>query len=611
LDSTDIVLFNISENLSVQRVLNAQGVEVEFTQDEAGPGILTVRFQKPLILGQDSTLKVEYSGGFDRDRFSRMYTRDEGSAYIGMEGSYLLYSARWFPVSRFPVDRATATVEVTVPLGQTVIGPGTQLPVVTKGVNEVFGWSAKQPTLPNSIVVGQYFERQVKVDDFLITCFAGQDRLDAAQKSAQELGKILQYYQKFFGPSAAGKSFRLVEVDDKLAGQPGMLGTIFTTRRELAGAKPAIRELARRAAYQWWSDTVGVQNTEDLWLIDGMAYYSAALYLGETGGPEAMREETDRLAVLGLKFENRSPIRGAYSLGYRSEQYESVVGGKGAWIVHMLREMLGDVKFSDALHQYIKQYSGAGGTTAGFRSIVEKTYGKDMAWFFGQWLDTTGIPNLSADYVTYRTNSGFKVVGSIKQDRDMFRLPLDVQVIGQDNKQEQRTIEIDGKTSTFEIETPTLPSQVVLDPANRVLRDSREMQIRVQIALGDDLKDKGEFVEATRAYENALKLNARKSMAHFRLAEVFFEQMNLNSAANTFRDALNGDKDPKWLEVWCYIYLGKINDILGQRQRALAEYNKAVNTKDDTNGAQAEAQKWIQTPYTRDTAAKEAPGTGI
>jgi aminopeptidase N len=220
LESTEVVLFNISENLSVARVLNAQGVEVEFAQDEAGPGILTVRFQKPLAVGQDSTIKVEYSGGFDRDRFSRMFTRDEGSAYIGMEGSYLLYSSRWFPVNRFPVDRATATLEITVPLGQTVIGPGMQMPVITKGINEVFTWSAKQPTLPNSIVVGQYFERQIKVEDISITCFAGQDRLDSAAKSAQELGKILEYYQKVFGPSALGKNYRLVEVDDKLAGQP-------------------------------------------------------------------------------------------------------------------------------------------------------------------------------------------------------------------------------------------------------------------------------------------------------------------------------------------------------------------------------------------------------
>jgi tetratricopeptide (TPR) repeat protein len=144
-----------------------------------------------------------------------------------------------------------------------------------------------------------------------------------------------------------------------------------------------------------------------------------------------------------------------------------------------------------------------------------------------------------------------------------------------------------------------------LDPDNKLLRDSKELQTSVQLSLGNDLKERGDFVESIKAFENALKLNPRSSLAHFRMAEVFYEQFNLQAAANSFRDALNGDKNPSWIEVWCYIYLGKIYDILGQRQRALAEYNKAVNTKDDTNGAQAEAQKWIATPFTRERTTME------
>jgi tetratricopeptide (TPR) repeat protein len=131
------------------------------------------------------------------------------------------------------------------------------------------------------------------------------------------------------------------------------------------------------------------------------------------------------------------------------------------------------------------------------------------------------------------------------------------------------------------------------------------LQTSVQISLGNDQKQKGDFVDAVRAYESALKLSPNRSIAHFRLAETFFEQFNLQSAANSFRDALNGDKDPKWIEVWCYIYLGKIYDILGQRQRAMAEYTKAVNTKDDANGAQAEAQKWLATPFTKERTTIE------
>ena len=88
--ATDFVVFELSENLSVQKVLNSDGVELEFGQDEIGPGYLSVRFSKPLSPGSNVTIRIEYQGGFDRDRFSRMYTRDENSAYIGMEGTYLM-----------------------------------------------------------------------------------------------------------------------------------------------------------------------------------------------------------------------------------------------------------------------------------------------------------------------------------------------------------------------------------------------------------------------------------------------------------------------------------------------------------------------------------------
>jgi aminopeptidase N len=607
IEATDVVIFELSENLSVQKILNADGVELEFGQDESGPGLLSVRFGKPLVPGNSVTIKVEYNGGFDRDKYSRLYTRDESSAYIGMEGTYLLYSSKWFPVSKFLVDRATATMQVTVPLGMTAIGPGSQMPVVTKGITETFGWTSKAPILPNSIVAGQYFNREVQSGGFTIDCFAREGRLDAIQKNADVLTKILEYYQKTFGPCASGDHFRLVEVDDHLVMQPGMPGTIFITHRELAQSAPPMRQLARRAAYQWWMDTVGVQSTDDLWLVDGMSYLSAARYLGQSQGPAAFKEETDSLAVLGLKFENKSAVRVGLSLGYRTEQYESVVAGKGAWVLLMLQGIMGDAKFNRLLQQYVQQLAGKGGSTSGFQKLAEQIYGVELGWFFAEWIDTIGVPTLQAEYITFKTKDGFRVSGTVKQDRDLFRMPIEVEVVTK-GKTERATVELSGKSTAFDIPTYTIPKSVVLDPDNRLLRDSKELQTSVQLTLGSDLKQKGDYVEAIRAYEAALKLNPHKSIAHFHLAEVFFEQMNLQSAANSFRDALNGDRDPKWIEVWCYIYLGKIYDILGQRQRAMAEYNKAINTKDDTNGAQAEAKKWLATPFTRErtTMDKEA-----
>jgi tetratricopeptide (TPR) repeat protein len=349
-------------------------------------------------------------------------------------------------------------------------------------------------------------------------------------------------------------------------------------------------------------ETVGIRSTGDLWLADGMAYYSAAHYMGATGGAEALKAEIDNLAVLGLKFENRSAVREAISLGYGTDPYISVAAGKGAYVLIMLQGMMGEAKFADLLKQYVQKTDGAGGSTTQFQELAEGILGKDLAWFFAQWLDTTGIPNLQVDYVTYKTRDGFRVSGAVRQDRDLFRMPLEIEAIG-DGTRERTVIELSGKATPFDISIFSWPKRVVIDPDNRLLRNSEELQFKVQLSLGNDLKQKGDLIDAVRAYEQALKNNPLRSIAHFRLAEVFFEQMNLQAAANTFRDALNGDRNPKWIEVWCYIYLGKIYDILGQRQRALAEYNKALNTKDNTDGALEEAKKWIAVPFTRESGS--------
>jgi hypothetical protein len=596
--ATDFILLELNENLSVQKVLNAQNVELEFGQGEVGAGYLSVRFPKQLQAGVDETIRIEYQGGFDRDRFSRIYTRDEDSAYIGMEGTYLMYSAKWFPVGQFFGARSASTLEVTVPLGMTAIGPGTQLPVVTKGVSETFGWDAVSPVLPGSFVAAQYYPKKMQFGDLTIECFARESKLDPIQKSAEAAAGILEYYRQTFGPPASGNSFRLVEVDDQLARQHGMLGTIFVTRRELSQTVPPIRELSRRIAYQWWQETIGVQSAADLWLADGLSYLTSAQYMGRDN-PAVLKEEIDNLAVLALKFENRSAVRTAVELGYGTDRYESVSAGKGAWVLNMLRGTLGESKFRHLISEYINTYTGVGGSTAGFQRLAEKEYGQDLAWFFTQWIDTMGVPEFRTDYVVLKTTEGFRVSGTVRQDRDLFRMPLEIGLVS-GGKQVIKTVDVAGKSTSFDITSFTMPESVVLDPNNNLLRDSKELQTSVQMSIGNDLKERGDLVEAIRAYENALKLSPHRSIAHFRLAETFYEQFNLQSAANSFRDALNGDRDPRWIEVWCYIYIGKIYDILGQRQRAMAEYTKALNTKDDTNGAQAEAQKWLATPFTRE-----------
>jgi tetratricopeptide (TPR) repeat protein len=216
-----------------------------------------------------------------------------------------------------------------------------------------------------------------------------------------------------------------------------------------------------------------------------------------------------------------------------------------------------------------------------------------------QWVDSVGIPEFRIEYTIYKLRDGnYKIRGQIQQDLELFRMPMDV-LIETKGQPEEKQLNLRGKNSSFTFETATMPLRMRLDPHGKILRDSEEMRVAVHLALGEEYQATADFLTAIREYEKAKQLNPRSSLAHFRLGEVFFEQQNLSTAANSFRDTLNGDLKPEWVETWTHIFLGKIYDILGQRQRAMAEYQKAINIRNDYNGAQAEAQKYLEEAFTK------------
>jgi aminopeptidase N len=236
--------------------------------------------------------------------------------------------------------------------------------------------------------------------------------------------------------------------------------------------------------------------------------------------------------------------------------------------------------------------------TDDFRDVVEKVTGKNLGYFFLQWIESSGAPEFKLEYTVYRTQKGFRVMGKISQDMDTFRMPVDLKIETEGNPERQR-IEVVGTSSEFSIDTFGKPKNIVIDPDNQVLRYSPALRVAVAIKKGEQFAELSEFPEALQQYQKALETNRTSSLAHYRIAEVYFLQNNFQPSANEFREALNGDLQPKWTEVWAHINLGKIFDITGQRDRAVNEYNLAMRTKDDTQGAQEQASKLLKTAYER------------
>jgi tetratricopeptide (TPR) repeat protein len=177
-------------------------------------------------------------------------------------------------------------------------------------------------------------------------------------------------------------------------------------------------------------------------------------------------------------------------------------------------------------------------------------------------------------------------------------MPVDLKIETEGNPEFKR-VEVAGPSSEFVVETFGKPKKVEIDPNLRVLRMSPTMRVAVAIRRGEMFTDIGEYGEALKEFQKALEVSRNSSLAHYRVADIFFLQNNYQAAANEFREVLNGDIEPKWTEVWSHINLGKIFDMTGQRDRAVNEYNLAVRTRDDTQGAQEEAAKYLKDPYKR------------
>jgi tetratricopeptide (TPR) repeat protein len=308
------------------------------------------------------------------------------------------------------------------------------------------------------------------------------------------------------------------------------------------------------------------------------------------------------MAVTALTVDD-VPLIQASRLEDYSPEYWALSASKGAVVMQMLRSTMGDDKYFAAVKAFLSQNAWKAVTTADFRAACETAMGEELRYFFIQWVESNGAPEFTLDYTIFRTQKGFRVQGKISQDLDTFRMPVDLRIETEGNPEEKR-VEVMGTSSEFSVETFGKPKSVTIDPGNKVLRMSPQMRVDVAIRKGEQFVQISEFAEALKEYQRALDTQRTSSMAHYRVGEVFFLQHNYQSAANEFREALNGDNNPKWVEVWAHIYLGKVFDITGQRDRAVNEYTQAQRTRDNTQGAQDEVGKYLQKPYSE--KSKEA-----
>jgi hypothetical protein len=593
----DVVTFGFHPALKIEKITDESGKVLD--GERTADGSVRVTPSASFSAGQPVTWTFTYDGVITGNEDGPI----EGLKLAAIQEpiSYLLYPARWFPTTGYMTDRFTAEMHIRVPQGMRVFASGsTGAPhTVTladgkPGDEYDFKWD--KPGFPGTVIAGRYVG-PVSVGTGNVKVYVTVSHQQSANQLAETAQKEFDFFTEDFGELEAGR-LNVVEMPDDvlLAAVAPELASIPGNR---TGDKSSVRWLANTIAHQWWGLEVSPRTLNDAWITNGMARYGELMYVEDESGRNALKAALEDVSAGALAYDT-IPLSSAGRMDPFSPQFQSMTLEKGAMIFHMLRGEVGDAMFLNILKGTLSQYTDKSIRAEDLERVAEAQSQQELTPFFAQWIDGTGAPQFADKYSVYRlgNNKGFRTIGEIDQDLDLFRMPVDLR-IETDGKTVDQKVEVVGTDTQYVVDTFGRPRHISIDPGDWVLKSSPDLQVRIAILKGQQLVAQGDLVGALADYQNALKFNPQSSLASYRIGEVLFTQRNYQASVNAFRDALRGDDEPPWTEVWSHIAIGKIFDITGQRDRAVNEYRLAVQTNDNTQGAVNEARQYLSKPYTR------------
>lgn len=437
--------------------------------------------------GNIDTLIVEYYG---------KYFKKHASNFMFM-GS----SSGWYP-KKSETFQATFLTRFTVP-SKFVFGCGGEL-IEEKRTEDTYysAWKIDKPTIHNTIALGDYQETKSSTNDSIAKTQVYSFKVNSANGAETSYGDLslsfrtsnpeyvltnvtesLKFYTKIFGKPSFD-SMRVYEIPYS-HGQafPGLTHLTYYGFSNITGIDKGSNEqlVAHEMAHQWWGTDIGWKSYHDQWMSEAFAEFSSMLYVQlalKSNDIYFQDLKKKREHILGI-FHSGRPF-GPTWLGVRSasignsKQYFTMIYEKGAWVMHMLRNMMLDLKtlkedrFIDMMKDFHMSYKGKIASTEDFIGTVNKHFGKNMTWFFKQWIYSTDIPTYKFTYTTEKTEQGKYKVHCVVEQKNVpedfgMEIPLKVD-FGKDRYYRLR-VGVVGQKSEFDL--PLLPEE----PKNIIFND--------------------------------------------------------------------------------------------------------------------------------------------
>jgi len=381
----------------------------------------------------------------------------------------------WLPMIDHPYDKATGEFIVTAPAQYQVVANGLLVEETDlQGGTRRTHWKQSVPIASWLYALGmaRFTARHYATSKGIpqqVWVFP-QDAANGQRVFEFTGRRAFDFFSEQIGPYAYEKLAHVQAAG--LGGGTEHATVIFYGEKGVAsGNAPVVHEVA----HQWWGNAVTERDWDDVWLSEGFATYFTLLYAEQFEGRDAflrgLRSSRERILQLEKKTPDTPIIH--RNLSDMRRVLNQFVYQKGGWTLHMLRYYMGTERFWDGIREYYRRYQNQNASTDDLRLVMERTSGKDLRWFFDQWLTRSGVPALSG---SWRYDAGAKqVVIELTQSQagEPYRLPLEfgIALPAAPAPRIERG-ELTGREGRFTFPADAEPTDVTLDPNTWVLMES-------------------------------------------------------------------------------------------------------------------------------------------
>lgn len=390
---------------------------------------------------------------------------------IGPEGVFLPSGSLWYPQEEDSITLYDLTVEL--PAGYTAVTEGGRVFAKRQGSRISERWRTTKPVDGLDLVASRFIYEQERYNGVdIYTFFLNKDE-KLSRLYIDKTKGYLDMYQGLIGPYPYEK-FAVVE--SFLPTGYGMPS--FTLLGSSVIRLPFIPDtsLGHEIAHNWWGNSVFIDPSQGNWVEALTTYTADYLYEKRKGPVQAL--EFRRSKLRGYKnYAGDSLISLSEFIDSTTIESRAVGYNKGLMVFNMLEGLLGADTFDKGLRLFYSEFAFKRANWADIRMTFEKASGKDLGWFFEQWVTRPGGPHLTAlGAKREKTDSAYEVRLAIKQKEDGFMLDLPV-LIKTDKGDEWRNIRLEGPEGEFSLKTASRPESVEVDPEYQVFRilSDREM----------------------------------------------------------------------------------------------------------------------------------------